>query len=150
MSDTTQLVWGGSLMLFVASGATKMPLAYSETAKLGITLGTKDATTKDSGIFVEKYPGLFDWNMSSDGLVSYTLSGNTNTIDDIYSLMLSRTPVNVGFAVTTGTSPAFTIDASKKNFTGTGIIVSMDISASKDDIAKYSIKIDGTGALTMA
>ena len=149
MSDTSSLVYGGDLMLFMSSGATKTPLAFSTSAKLSISLGTKDASNKDSGYFSEKIGGRFDWNMSTDGLLSYTVSGSTNTMDEVYALMLTRTPVNVAFAIRTGTSPSWTIDATKKQFTGTAIITGLDINADNDS-ATWSIKLDGTSTLTLA
>lgn len=149
MSDTTQLIYGGDMMLFVGSGATKNPLAFSTSAKLAISTSMKDATSKDSGIYTEKFAGRLDWNCSTDGLMSYTISGATQSIDDIYALMLSRTPINVVFASKTGSVPAWTVDASKKTFTGMGFIASMDMNAALDE-ATYSIKIDGSGPLTLA
>jgi len=148
MSDTQSLVYGGDMLLFVGSGATKTPLAFSNSAKLAISMSTKDATSKDSGIYVERIPGRLDWNASADGAISYTVSGSTNTIDDIYVLMTLRQPINVVFASKTGTSPSWTADATKKTFSGMAFITSVDMS-SDNEAATYSIKLDGTGALTL-
>jgi len=137
------------MVLFVGSGSTKLPVAFSNTTKLSISTSAINATTKDSGIFNEKFPGHLDWNMSTDGLMSYTVSGSTNSIDDIYVLMLTRTPVSIYFASKTGSSPSWTVDATKKVFSGSAIITSLDMNADIDN-ATYSIKLEGTGALTLA
>jgi len=141
-------------MLFIGSGTSKLPFAFSTIAKLSISMATKEATSKDSGIYNEKVAGRLDWNMSTDGLLSYSLAVDDtarNSIDEIYTLMIAREPINVIFASKTGTTPDWTVDATagKKSFTGKGFITSLEQNADNDS-ATYSISIEGTGALTMA
>ena len=146
------IVYGGSLMLFV--GAAKTPVAFSTSAKLAINLATKDGTTKDSGIFSEKFAGHLDWNMSTDGLLNYALTTDdtlVNSIDEFFTTMIARAPIQVAFGITSaGTSPDWTAPATpQKCFYGNAFITSLDQNAELD-AATYSIKLEGTGALNWA
>ena len=152
--DTSNIQFGGDLMLFMGSGAAKLPVAFSTSAKLSINMSTKDVTSKDSGYNTDKIAGRLDWNMSTDGLLSYSLAVDdalNNSIDELYTLMLARQSINVVFATKTGTSPDWTVSAvaGKKSFTGKGFITSIEQNADNDS-ATYSITIEGTGALTLA
>lgn len=147
--DNSKIVYGGDMMLFISSGATKLPLAFSTSSKLSVSTKTRDLSNRDSSNWTEKASGRFDWNASSDGLLSFSVSG-TNGMDVIYSLFTAGLPVNVAFASKSGTSPSFTVDSAKKNFTGTGIIVSIDMNSADADTATYSITIEGSGALVLA
>jgi len=138
----------------MGAGASKLPVAFSTSAKLSISMSTKEATSKDSGIFTDKIAGRLDWNMSTDGLLSYSLTvddATRNSIDDIYTLMTARLPITIVFASKTGTSPDWTVSAvaPAKSWTGKGFITALEQNADTDS-ATYSITIEGTGALTMA
>ena len=149
-SDNSKLVYGGDMMLFVGSGSTKQPLAFSQSAKLSVSMKTREVSSKDSGNWTEKANGKYDWNCSTDGLLSFSVSGNTTSMETVYSHFLAGLPINVVFASKTGTSPIWTVDSAKKNFTGQGIIAGIDMNAGDNDNATYSISIEGTGALVMA
>lgn len=145
------IVYGGDLMLFVASGETVNPLAFSNSAKLSISTATREITTKDSGNFVEKALNRSDWNVSSDGLMSYSISGATQqNIDNLFDLMMSRELINVSFGEKTGTSPSWTVNASKSRYSGQGYITSLELNASDNDSATYSITIEGSGTLKLS
>ena len=149
MSDTSSLIYGSDLMIFVGSGTTVTPLAYTTSAKLSISMGTKDVSSKDSGNYAEKVGTRFDWNASSDGFTSYTVTGNTNSIDEVFVLQALRQPVNVTFGFKTGVTPSWTVDATKRLFKGTALITSIDVNADNDGSSTYSIKLEGTGALIL-
>ena len=117
-------------------------------------MSTKEVTSKDSGIFTDKIAGRLDWNMSTDGLLSYSLTVDDtgrNSIDDIYTLMNARQLITVVFASKTGTSPDWTVNATApaKSWSGKGFITALEQSTDIDS-GTYSITIDGSGALTMA
>ena len=149
MADNSKLVYGGDMMLFVGSGTTKQPLAFSQSAKLSVSMKTREISSKDSGNWTEKANGKYDWNASTDGLLAFAVTGNTTSMDAIYNLFLAGTAINVVFASKTGTSPIWTVDAAKKNFSGLGVISSIDNNAGDNDTATYSISIEGTGVLSM-
>ncbi len=98
--ETNKIGFGGDLMLFVGTGVSKLPIAFSTNAKLDITLSTRDISSKDSGYWTDKAAGKLDWNMSSEQLYTEVLTSTTglNTFDELYALMIARTPVNVVFA----------------------------------------------------
>ena len=151
MSNIQQdFVYGGDLVLWISTttGGTVYPMAYAKTAKMQITCEVKDITSKDSGYFKEKIASRMDWTMDSEGIVSFTATGNTNTIDDLYTAMQLRTPINVGFACKTGTYPSWTVDSTRRKFTGSALIASLDVNSTMDEVT-WSVKLDGVGVLTM-
>ena len=150
--ETGKISYGGDMMLFVGTSETELPIAFSTNAKLDITLETRTIASKDSGYWTEKAGGRLDWNATTDALHSevLTVTTGTNTFDELFTLMTARTPIDVVFAAKTGTAPAWTVDATKKNFTGKAIITSLSLNAPDADTATYSISLEGTGALVMA
>ena len=147
------LQYGGDLMLFAlptTSGATLQALAFSTSAKLSISMATREISSKDSGDFIEKMPAKFSWNISTDALMNYVSTGTTQSTDEFTGYMLSKKLLNVAFASKTGTSPSWTVDASKKKFTGTAWITSIDLNAGDGATATYSIQLEGTGPLVLA
>jgi len=151
MPNTNFLSYGGDLMLFTHSGATVQALAFSTSAKLSISMKTREVTSKDStGDFAEKLPGKFDWNVSSDQLLNFSSTGTTNSMDEVYNYFINKKLMNISFASKTGTSPSWTVDSGKKKFTGTAYITALDINAPDNDQATYSIQMEGTGVLTLS
>jgi len=150
--ETGKISYGGDMMLFVGSGTDKLPIAFSTDAKLDITLATRNIASKDSGYWTNKAGGRLDWNASTSALHSDVLTATTgtNTYDELYTLMIARTPVNCVFAAATGTAPDWTVNSAKKNFTGMAIITSLSLGAPDGDNATYSISLEGDGALVMA
>lgn len=148
-TETSKIQYGGDIMLFIEDA----PLAFSTSAKLDISLKTRDIGSKDSGNWDEKAAAKMSWTASTDALMTDSgLVGTTNTIDELYTAMIARTAVDVVFATATGTSPSWTPSAvaGKKKFTGTGFITSLSLNAADGDNATYSVSIEGTGALVMA
>lgn len=145
--ETNKLVYGGSMMILISSGATKLPCAFSTSAKLSISTTTVDTTSKDDGDWVSKKAVRFAWNASTDGLTNFALTGSTNSVEDLFAYQKAKLPVNVVFASVTGTKPFHTLDTNKKYFSGTGIISSLEISADDNGMSTYSISIEGTGEL---
>lgn len=151
MVNNDKLIYGGDLMLFMATGATVMPLAFSTSAKLSISMDTREISSKDStGDFKNYAAGKFGWSVSTDGLVNYTSTGNTNSVNELYTMMINKQLVSIAFASKTGTSPSWTVDTSKTRYTGQALITSIDLNAGDNDNATYSINLQGTGALIQA
>ncbi len=149
-ANNDKLVYGGDLMLFVGTGTTKNPLAFSQSAKLSVSMKTREISSKDSGQWTEKASGKYDWNCSTDGLLSFDVTGATSSIDMVYELFLAGEDVSIVFASKTGTTPLWTVDSTKKSFTGTALITSLDINSGDGDNATYSISLEGTGQLTLS
>lgn len=147
--ETSKLVYGGEMMILLSSGATKLPCAFSTSAKLSISTTSVETTSKDDGDWVSKKAVRFAWNASTDGLASYALTGSTNSVEDLFTYMKLKTPVNVVFARVNGTKPFHTLDATKKYFSGTAIITALELSADDNAMSTYSISLEGTGELTI-
>ncbi|MZQ50429.1 MAG: hypothetical protein GT598_15635 [Bacteroidales bacterium] len=143
------LSYGGDLMVFVGTGVTKTPIAFSTSAKLNVSMKTRDISSKDSGDWTEKAAGKFDWNASTDGLSSFGATGTTHSVEDLYSCMMAKNPVNLAFGTRCGTSPSWSLNTLKKYFSGSALITSMDMTANDDETATYSVTFEGNGKLSI-
>ena len=147
--ENDKIVYGGNLMLFLGE-TTKLPVAFSTDAKLDIQLQTREISSKDSGKWEESAGNKLSWTSSTDALYAEDLTSvGVNAVEELYALMIERKPVDFAFGVTTGTAPEWTMDATKKNFTGKVIITGLSLNAPDGDSATYSLSLKGTGALTM-
>lgn len=147
------LNYGGDLILFISTGCTStdvQPIAYSTSATLNVTVATREVSSKDSaGDFVENLAAKIAWDLSTDGLTAYELTGNTRSVDELFGYMIARVPVYVAFAGKTGTAPSWTVDTDVVEFTGYALITSLSIVASDNENSTYSITLVGSSALTM-
>lgn len=150
MADITKIVYGGDMMIFTMSGATGTPLAFSTSANLNINTDSLEISSKDSGYNKDFQAGKLSWDVSTDGLLNFEPSGSTQGIETLYAKQVAREYISIAFAHKTGTTPDWTVDTSKKRFTGQGIITSLTLNASDNTQGTYSITIQGTGALTLA
>lgn len=150
MANNQFLSYGGDLMLFAHSGASVQPLAFSTSSKLTVNLATREISSRDSGNWKESAAGKLDWSVSSDSLLSFSATGTTQSFEELYNYQINRCPVNIAFAHKTGTSPSWTVDSSKKKFTGCGFITSLDVNSQDNDNATYSVNIIGSGPLSIA
>ncbi len=147
-TEPTKIAYGGDMMLFLAS----LPIAFSTSAKLEIKLATRDIGSKDSGNWKEKLPGKLEFSASTDALYTEVLTATTTTTthDELYALMIARTPIVMAFGATTGDAPAQTLLATKKNFTGSVYITAISVNAPDNETVSYSVSFEGTGSLVMA
>jgi predicted secreted protein len=149
-ADNSKIVYGGDLMLFIGTGTTKSPLAFSTSAKLSVSTKVRDISSKDSGNWTDKTVGKFDWNTSTDGLLNFSATSGTTGIDTVYSYFISGTPINIVFGSKTGTTPNWTPNLTLKSFSGTAIITSIDVNGNDGDNATYSITLEGNSTLALS
>lgn len=151
MSQISKITYGGDLMLFIASGATTVqPLAFATSAKLDITLKTRDVGSKDSAYWDEKAPAKFGFTVGSDNLVAMSgTTGTTQTFAKLFTMFISRTPVNMAFAAKAGSTPSWTASSTNK-FTGSVLITALNITAGDNANATYTMTGEGTGILSFA
>lgn len=150
-NNNANLVYGGDVMVFLSTGSTLQPAAFSTNATLTINLSEREISSKDSGDWTEVQGGKFDWSMTTDALMNLAgVTGTTMSTKEVYQYFLGKVAVNVAFASKTGTSPSWTADATKINFTGKALITSMTLNASNSETGTYSISFKGTGALAIA
>ena len=152
MAQNSLIEYSGNLMLFVASGSTagtKIPIAFSTSAKLNITMKTRDTTNKDDGAFGSKSYGRIAWDMSSDALMSFSTTGSTYSVEDLWGMMLAHTLIYPVFGHISGSSAPYTLDTAKKYFQGSAYITSLPLTAGNDDNGTFSITLEGAGALVL-
>ena len=143
------LVYGGDMMLFITISGTTKPLAHSSSAKLSVSRDIAKYSSKDSGNYNGKRPGLMDWTASSDALITWSPTGTTLGTDALWNYYQNGTLVSLVFGVKSGTSPSWTHNTAIKYLSGQAYISSMDFNADNSGMATYSINLDGNGALTL-
>ena len=123
------------------SGTTYDIIGRATSASLSVSMETRETTTKDSAGWQENLEGLKSWSLSGDGLVTYSITGDYNTPDDLFTLLNNRTLVKVKF----GSATSGEID-----YTGDAYLVSYEQEAGVEENVTYSFSFTGTGALTQA
>lgn len=123
------------------SGTTYDIIGRATSASLSVSMETRDTTTKDSAGWQENLEGLKSWSLSGDGLVTYSITGDYDTPDDLFTLLSNRTLVKVKF----GSATSGEID-----YTGDAYLVSYEQEAGVEENVTYSFSFTGTGTLTQA
>ena len=116
-------------------------IGRATSASLSVSMETRDTTSKDSAGSQENLEGLKAWSLSGDGLVTYSISGDFDTPDDLFTLLSNRTLVKVKF----GSATSGEID-----YTGDAYLVSYEQEAGVEENVTYSFGFTGTGVLTQA
>jgi predicted secreted protein len=79
--------------------------------------------------------------LSGDGLVTYSISGEYETPDELFTILSNRTAIDVKFgSMTTG----------EIDYSGKAYLVSYEQEAGVEENVTYSFSITGTGVLTQA
>lgn len=150
MPNENYLTYGGDLMIFInPSGGTKQPIAFSTSAKLSVSMKSRDISSKDSGDWTAKAAGKFDWNASTDALANFQSTGTTYSVEDLYGYMVAKCQVSMAFGVKCGTSPSWALCSSAKYFSGNAFITAMDLNAGDGETATYSVSFEGNGTLSI-
>ena len=123
------------------SGTSYDIIGRATSASLSVSMETRDTTTKDSAGWQENLEGLKSWSLSGDGLVTYSITGDYDTPDDLFTLLSNRTLVKVKF----GSETSGEID-----YTGDAYLVSYEQEAGVEENVTYSFSFTGTGTLTQA
>ena len=123
------------------SGTSYDIIGRATSASLSVSMETRETTTKDSAGWQENLEGLKSWSLSGDGLVTYSITGDYDTPDDLFTLLNSRTLVKVKF----GSATSGEID-----YTGDAYLVSYEQEAGVEENVTYSFSFTGTGTLTQA
>lgn len=138
------VILGTDLMLFKGGKA----LAVATSCKLTINANVLETSSKDSGKWVSKQAAKLSWTASSDNL--FTVSDYKSLVD----AMIKREKVELQFSTvanadsdgggipTSGWTPA------TDGYKGDAIITSIDMNASDNENATYTVSFEGVGALT--
>jgi TP901-1 family phage major tail protein len=122
-------------------GSTYDIIGRATSASLSVSMETRDTTTKDSAGWQENLEGLKNWSLSGDGLVTYSISGEYETPDELFTILSNRTAIDVKFgSMTTG----------EIDYSGKAYLVSYEQEAGVEENVTYSFSITGTGVLTQA
>ena len=122
-------------------GSTYDIVGRATSASLSVSMETRDTTTKDSAGWQENLEGLKNWSLSGDGLVTYSISGEYDTPDDLFTLLSNRTLVKVKFGSAT---------SGEVDYTGDAYLTSYEQEAGVEENVSFSFGLTGTGVLTQA
>lgn len=138
---------GGDLMLFVNSKS----IAYATSHSLEITGETTDTSNKDEGggDWSSQEVSILSWTASSENL--YCEEGAGDRFDDLFSLMVAKTPIDAVFArkaeATTDVPQAGWTKGSAPTYEGKVVITSLSLNAPNGEYASYTVQFQGVGAL---
>lgn len=138
---------GGDLMLFVNGKS----IAYATSHSLEITGETTDTSNKDEGggDWSSQEVSILSWTASSENL--YCEEGAGDRFDDLFSLMVAKTPIDAVFArkaeATTDVPQAGWTKGSAPTYEGKVVITSLSLNAPNGEYASYTVQFQGVGAL---
>jgi len=90
---------------------------------------------------METLAGQRTWTASLSGVIDYTVGTNEAGYQAIQDLAIARAPIQLLFGK--NSTGAY-------QYSGTGFIMSADISATYEDAVTWTAEISGNGALTAA
>jgi|WetSurMetagenome_2_1015567.scaffolds.fasta_scaffold39146_6 hypothetical protein len=140
------IVNGSELMAFV--GGTS--IAEATSSKLSLSADTTDTSSKDndSGWGTKRVKKL-NWSVTSENLVADDGAGKS--FDDLFALMIAKTPVAIVFGPQTAASAVPTtgwVPKAGAGYQGNAIITSLEKNAPSGDESTMTVQFDGVGALT--
>lgn len=144
--DSNEDIFRGQLFLFVDD----QPIAYAKTAALNVTSTEVDVSNKMMGGWEASLYGKNGYTISSDSL--YTQKEGQLSYDALLDKLIKKETVSffLGQVIKTeetNTGGKFAKDLTKKNYTGTAMITSLDLTSDDGEIATCSTSLKGVGAL---
>lgn len=137
---------GGALMLFISGSS----IAYATNHTLSINADLADTSNKDEGggDWASQEVNLLNWTATSENL--YSIDGEGNNYDDLFSLMIAKTPVKAVFALKSQSAtdvPTGGWTASYPHYEGDVIINSLELNAQNGEYASFTASFTGVGKL---
>lgn len=137
---------GGDMMLFVNGKS----IAYATSHTLTISGDTQDTSNKDEGggDWASNEVSTLSWTAQSENM--YSLDGAGSNFDDLFDIMVAKTPVTATFSKKTETAvnvPEGGWTASKPDYEGKVVITSLELNAPNGEYATYTVNFTGIGAL---
>lgn len=139
---------GGDMMLFFNAKS----IAYATSHTLEISGETADTSNKDEGggDWASQELNLLSWTASSENM--YSTDGKGENFDNLFDLMVAKTPVDAVFAKKqeTTSEPAENgwTPASANGYKGKCVITSLSLNAPNGEYATYTVNFTGVGPLT--
>lgn len=120
-------------------------LGYSTGCKVTTTADTGERLTKEATAagWKEKYIKSFNQEISAEGCVLESRSEGTPTYEEFMDLMLTKEPVDVSYGVRGEGREGSEVNYHRGKF----LITSCDLDAQAGEDAKYTIKLENTGAV---
>jgi predicted secreted protein len=146
------IIKGSNLMLYIKQGSVFHSIGYATNHTLNIGSESSSISTKDdlggSALWTQSVVQKLNWSISTDNL--YSLDPAGAEVFDLITIMTSRTPVDVVFALSDETALPATgwTPADAPQLKGTAYITDMSINAPNGDNASFTATFSGIGALT--
>ena len=125
----------GTLLVTLVDGTT---IGATKTSTLNYTRTNINTSSKDSSGTTTRIYGISDWNISFDGLYDPALTWN---VEEMYTVLNSKTKVVVEFAVIDGTGGGLV-------YRGTALGNNLSIVAPMEEAATISGSFEADGDLT--
>lgn len=157
-----KIIRGKKLMLFVKDTDSYKAIAFATNHSFSTSASTINVSHKDladlaegQGKWEDADLDTFSWSITSEHL--YANEGAGYTAKDIFTLYANGTVLDVKFGLAdanTSGAPVTGWVPSTTNTTGMlsgkAVITSLDISASSDDNAQFSLTLTGKGPITIS
>lgn len=111
-------------------------IAHATNGTLNVSMSPRDTTSKDAGGWRTILPGLKEWSMDVDALISYD-SANKKA-DDVFTLLSDGTQVELKFS---------TEVTGNQRYIGNAYATNLPITAPTEDNATFSCTFEGDGQL---
>jgi hypothetical protein len=133
---------GVNFGLYVGTGTTKTIIGGSKSVSFNSKYDTIDTTTRDGVGFVL---GNDLYDLSVDGLVDYTVTGETNT-KCLATMYKNKTQFNWYFGNDTAGTVPQTLCTTCTYMSGCGKFTDLKLSSSYNGAVEYSASIKGIGS----
>lgn len=137
-ASTTKAIAGADLILsvFDSTGAKLLAIPGQQGLKINRSSDSVEVSSKDTvGSWKSKIAGMKEWSIDTDG----AYIPDTDAHKELEKAFMEGTPVCLKVT-----------DRKKKRgiFGGLGVVTDYTIEAPHDDLATFSLSIEGNGALT--
>lgn len=126
---------GSDLLIYIGTGSTATPIAWSRNCSVSMSTNMADATTKSNDGWQESIPTTKSWSIDTDGLGVW----NEN-IKDFMQIFDDRTPIQISFKPRN-------IVTDDMIYSGEAFIESLDIEAPMEDGVTFKVSLKGSGKL---
>jgi TP901-1 family phage major tail protein len=137
---TTGLVNGTLIAIYKDVAGTLTKVANATSSDFELTRDTIDATNKDGGVYKEFLIGLAGWTMNAEGLFEEDGSATGISPKDLLTDIIAGAPITV--VMTSNATGDLKVS-------GSAIITSFSWNAPVNDVATFSVALQGTGTLTV-
>lgn len=139
---------GQDMMLFLDNKS----IAFATNHTLELAGESTDTSNKDEGAgdWASNEVSILSWTATSDNL--YSLDGEGDNFEDLFDIMVAKTPVDAIFAKKSQASSVVDVPtggwtASTSGYKGKVVITNLSLNAPNGEFATYTVQLQGVGAL---